>query len=498
MDRAINRIFLVGTLLMIALMGNLVWLQVFHAKALQHAPENHRLIAQQLRVKRGLIQGFDGSTIVGDAQRSGFYSRTYPQGPLAPQIVGYDSVRYGLTGIESSMNAYLSGADLGTQGLIDKVLGRHSPGANVRLTIVPAVQKVAQSALGSQVGAIVALDPSTGAIIVAASAPSYDPATIDTSFARLSKDAGAPLLSRVTQGLYPPGSSFKVVTATAALNLGKVTPTTSFDDTGTYAIDGGKVTNYHGEVFGTHDFTEALTDSVNTTFAKVGTLIGQQALIAQMRAYGFYQTPPLELPRGMVYPSGRFKGPHLLSAGAAMIPARRGLGRRRSGERAGHPAADGAGGRRRGRRRPGHEALPGAARHGALGRGAAARAAEPVDDRHHAGHRADPERHDAAGRERRHRLRRRPVGHPGGGQDRHGAARQQQRRLVHRLRAGRPSQDRRRGDHREHAVHRRRRGRAARGAGHQGGAGPARAAVSGGSAGQESMSRCGKLKARSF
>jgi peptidoglycan glycosyltransferase len=319
-DRAINRMFIVGTILMVALMGNLVWLQVFHAKALRNAPQNHRLIAQQLRVKRGLIQGFDGSTIAGDAHRSGFYSRTYPQGSLAPQIVGYDSVRYGLTGIESSMNAYLSGADLGTQGLIDKVLGRHSPGANVRLTIVPAMQKVAQSALGSQVGAIVALDPSTGAIIAAASAPSYNAATIDTSFARLSRNPDAPLLSRVTQGLYPPGSSFKVVTATAALNLGKVTPTTSFDDTGSYAIYGGKVTNYHGEVFGAHDFTQALTDSINTTFAKVGTLIGQQALIAQMRAYGFYQAPPLELPRGMVYPSGRFKGPRLLSTGAAMDP----------------------------------------------------------------------------------------------------------------------------------------------------------------------------------
>jgi peptidoglycan glycosyltransferase len=317
MNRAISRMFVVGTILMIALMANLVWLQVFHAKSLQSAPQNHRLIAQQLRVKRGLIQGFDGSTIAGDAQHSGFYSRTYSQGS---QIVGYDSVRYGLTGIESSMNAYLSGADLGTQGLIDRVLGRHSPGANVRLTIVPAVQKVAQTALGSQVGAIVALDPSTGAIIAAASAPSYNAATIDTSFARLSKSPDAPLLSRVTQGLYPPGSSFKVVTATAALNLGKVTPTTSFDDTGSYAIDGGKVTNYHGEVFGTHDFTQALTDSVNTTFAKVGTLIGQQALIAQMRAYGFYQTPPLELPRGMVYPSGRFKGPRLLSSSAAMNP----------------------------------------------------------------------------------------------------------------------------------------------------------------------------------
>ena len=104
----------------------------------------------------------DGSTIAGDARRSGFYYRTYPQGPVAPQIVGYDSARYGQSGIEASLNGYLSGADAGTQGLIDRLLGRHTPGANVRLTIVPAVQKVAQSALGSQTGAIVALDPITG------------------------------------------------------------------------------------------------------------------------------------------------------------------------------------------------------------------------------------------------------------------------------------------------------------------------------------------------
>jgi len=104
-------------------------------------------------------------TIAGDAKRSGFYYRTYPQGPVAPQIVGYDSARYGQSGIEASLNGYLSGADAGTQGLIDRLLGRHTPGANVRLTIVPAVQKVAQSALGSQIGAIVALDPTTGAVI---------------------------------------------------------------------------------------------------------------------------------------------------------------------------------------------------------------------------------------------------------------------------------------------------------------------------------------------
>ena len=223
-------------------------------------------------------------------------------------MVGYDSVRYGQTGIESSLNGELSGAKSSTQGLLDRLLGRHRPGANVELTIVPAVQKVAQSALGAQLGAIVALDPTTGAIIAAASAPSYNPATIDVSFASLAKNPDAPLLSRGTQALYPPGSSFKVVTATAALNLGKVTPSTPFDDSGVYDIYGGKVTNYHGEVYGAHDFTKALTDSINTTFAKVGTLVGQAALIDQMVHYGFYQTPPLELPPGMVYPSGRYSG----------------------------------------------------------------------------------------------------------------------------------------------------------------------------------------------
>jgi peptidoglycan glycosyltransferase len=310
--------FIVGAVLMVALMLNLTWIQVFHAKGLQTATANHRQVAEQLRVRRGLIRGFDGSTIAGDAKRAGFYYRTYPQGAVAPQIVGFDSVRFGLSGVESSMNDYLSGSKTGAQGFVDRLLGRRQAGANVRLTIVPAVQKVAQSALGSQLGAIVALDPTTGAVIAAASSPSYDPAHVDATWRALNKDPNAPLLSRSTQGLYPPGSSFKVVTATAALNLAKVTPTTMFNDTGTYDVYGGKVTNYHGEVFGANDFTQALTYSINTTFAKVGNLIGQTALIEQMKAYGFYQTPPLELPPGLALPSGRYLGPKLLSPTAPM------------------------------------------------------------------------------------------------------------------------------------------------------------------------------------
>ena len=303
MNKAISRLFVVGVVLMVALMANLVWIQIIRAHALQHAPENHRLLAQEMRVKRGQ-----------------YYVRAYPSVPVAPQVVGYDSVRYGLSGIERSMNDYLDGSKSGPSGLVDDLLGRRKVGADVRLTIVPAVQQVAQQSLGSQVGAIVALDPRTGAIIASASAPSYDPAHIDATWKALRSDPKAPLLSRPTQGLYPPGSSFKVVTATAALNLGKVTPTTEFNDTGTYQIYGGKVTNYHGEVFGPNDFTDALTHSINTTFAKVGTLIGQAALVAQMKAYGFYQVPPVELPPGMALPSGRYRGASLLGESAPMNP----------------------------------------------------------------------------------------------------------------------------------------------------------------------------------
>ena len=151
-------------------------------------------------------------------RRSGYYYRDYPQGTLAPQLLGYDSVRYGRSGIEEQLNDVLTGqsTDLGVQSWVDRLLGRRPKGADVKLTLVPAVQKVAQKALGGQKGAIVVLDPKTGALIASASAPTYDPANLEDDWARLSQDPGAPLLNRPTQGLYPPGSAFKVVTAAAA------------------------------------------------------------------------------------------------------------------------------------------------------------------------------------------------------------------------------------------------------------------------------------------
>ncbi len=322
MNKAMARIFIVGVILFVALIVNLTWIMAGRAQWFADRPENKRGIAKEMKIKRGDILGFDGSTIAGSLRRSGYYYRDYPQGTLAPQLVGYDSVRYGRSGIEAQLNDQLTGqsTDLGVQSWIDRLLGRKPKGASVQLTLVPAVQKEAQKALGGQKGAIVVLDPKTGALIASASAPTYDPAKLEHDWARLSKDPGAPLLDRPTQGLYPPGSAFKVVTATSGLENGKVTPTTKFVDTGTYVVFGGKVTNYGGAVFGPNDFTTALTYSIDTTFGKVGNLLGRSRLIASMQQFGFYQTPPLPLPAGEVVPSGRYGKNGLLPPGAFMDP----------------------------------------------------------------------------------------------------------------------------------------------------------------------------------
>jgi peptidoglycan glycosyltransferase len=321
-NRSMGKVFIVTVVLFVALIVNLTWIMAGRAQWYQDRPENKRSIAKEMKIKRGDILGYDGAVIAGTDRRSGYYYRDYPNGTIAPQLIGYDSVRYGRSGIEAQLNDVLTGqaSDLGVQNWVDKMLGRRPKGADVKLTLVTRVQKAAQQQLRGKKGAIVVLDPKTGALIASASAPTYDPANLEDRWTPLSKDASAPLLNRPTQGLYVPGSAFKVVTGSAGLDTGKVTPDSDFIDTGTYVVFGGKVTNYGGAIYGPNTFTEAMTLSINTTFAKVGNRLGKKRLIAGAERYGFYQTPPLELPAGEVLPSGRYGKNGLLSPGAFMDP----------------------------------------------------------------------------------------------------------------------------------------------------------------------------------
>jgi peptidoglycan glycosyltransferase len=138
-----------------------------------------------------------------------------------------------------------------------------------------------------------------------ASTPSYNLARVSTNFDAIRTQAGAPLLNRATAGRYPPGSTFKAVTADEALESGLYTPESTFDDTGSYVVHGQTIRNFGGETFGNNTLSDALTFSINTTFAKVGTALGAQRLGGAMNRLGFGTRPPIDLPQGEVLPSRR-------------------------------------------------------------------------------------------------------------------------------------------------------------------------------------------------
>ena len=149
MNRAMSKVFIITVVLFVALVVNLT---VDHGRAravVPGPPENKRSIAKEMKIKRGDILGYDGTVIAGTERRSGYYYRDYPSGTIAPQLIGYDSVQYGRSGAEAQYNDVLTGqsTDLGVQNWVDKLLGRRPKGADLKLTLVPGVQKVAQQQL---------------------------------------------------------------------------------------------------------------------------------------------------------------------------------------------------------------------------------------------------------------------------------------------------------------------------------------------------------------
>ena len=155
-------------------------------------------------------------------QEGQYFLREYPQGDLTSPWLGYNSLQYGRAGVERVYNEELSGQSglLGITSYWDQILGKTHRGADLKLTIDMAVQRAAAEALGDRKGAVVALDPRTGAVLAMVSYPRYDPNELDADWKDLNSDPDKPLLNRAIQGLYPPGSVFKIIVAAAALQTG--------------------------------------------------------------------------------------------------------------------------------------------------------------------------------------------------------------------------------------------------------------------------------------
>jgi peptidoglycan glycosyltransferase len=317
MNRAILRLSLFCLALFVLLLANINWVQAFKAPSLADKPGNIRVFDQQFQYKRGSIvaAGDGGNTQIAESRLAkggnGTYQRYYPAGPVYAPVTGYDSV-YSKTGIEQAENKELSGTDprLEVHNLISLITGKPKLGATVSLTISPRAQQAAYQALatdGGHQGAVVAIDPSTGAILALVSYPTFNPnayATLSgTKLNQVSKreesDPTQPLLNRALDATFPPGSSFKIVTSSAAFSTRKVAgPNTPIPAPNTLPIGNGHVlVNDNNEICGNGNppIIQAFWLSCNTAFGKLGIKLSGAVLRQYADAFGV-NNPNLKIP----------------------------------------------------------------------------------------------------------------------------------------------------------------------------------------------------------
>ncbi len=307
----ILRLYAFFLLLFAVLVGGTSWWSVFRASSLRDNPRNARTLLQELRIKRGLILAADGKTVLARSVPAPgrTFGRRYPIPALFAQAVGYADVAQGeRVGLERSRDAALSGTANELGSIFTQLSGKQRQGDSVVTTLDPAAQKVALDQLAGRKGAVVALDPRTGAVKVMASVPGFDPNHLPD--ARAQAVEGSPLLNRATQAHYPPGSTFKVVTAAAALDSGRFTPSAVLYGHSPITVSGVPLANDAGEQFGAIDLTTALTKSVNTVWAQVALQLGRGTLAKYMKRFGFYSQPPLDYPSSQLAVSrvSSFKG----------------------------------------------------------------------------------------------------------------------------------------------------------------------------------------------
>ena len=296
---------------------------VFQASSLRNNPLNARSLLEQQRIDRGKIFAANGTVLARSVRTresrgsEAVYQRLYPTGEEFAHAIGYYYIDLGRTGLERYRNAALSG-ETGTnlQSVLDQLQGKKRQGNDVYTTLNPGAQQVANTALGGHEGAVVALEPRTGAVEVMASTPSFNPNALSStrSYERLAKSAsGKPLVNRATQFGYAPGSTFKVVTATAAIDSGKYTPESTVDGRNGVPISGVPLANDDNESFGQITLTQALAKSVNTVWAQVAEHVGKPTLARYMRRFGFGRKPQLDYPAEEMSASGPYSGTRLIS-----------------------------------------------------------------------------------------------------------------------------------------------------------------------------------------
>jgi peptidoglycan glycosyltransferase len=308
--RPILRLFATFVLLFAVLVVWTTRWSVLEAKDLRDNALNKRPLFAQLHVKRGAIKAADGATLARSVRgQRDTYRRVYPTGALFGHPVGYANLALQqLSGIERYRNDELSGQGNELESLADQLQGKRQEGDAVVTTLDPEAQQIATEQLEAtgSAGSVVALDPRTGAVKVMASVPGYDPNQLDDpgTYRALNNDPAAPLLDRATQGGYVPGSTFKVLTAAAALDSGEFTPDSVLNGDSPQDVSGVPMANDENVSYGDIPLSEAMRFSVNTVFGQIGETLGKDTMGDYMRRFGFYGKPPLDYPDDEMIASG--------------------------------------------------------------------------------------------------------------------------------------------------------------------------------------------------
>ncbi|MDF2635665.1 MAG: Peptidoglycan glycosyltransferase [Pelosinus sp.] len=279
--------------LLVILFIYLSYIQVVQSEFLLTHPLNRRTIEAAHTTQYGMILDRNDEKLAYSKKEGDIFKRKYPYAAIAAQVVGYDSVTYGRSGMESAFNGDLTGnsTSVAHLGAISHVLGKKA-GNNVTLTLDINVQETAYKALGNHKGAIVAINPKTGAILAMVSKPSFDPNMIDQQWKNISTDENSPLLNRVTQGLYPPGSTIKVMIAEAALKE-KITDLkrTIFCEASLKIPPDYILQESHLEAYGNINLEKALAVSSNVFFGTLSLELGRNRMANTFERFGFNKYP---------------------------------------------------------------------------------------------------------------------------------------------------------------------------------------------------------------
>lgn len=298
MNKEFKRMIRVFTVVCILFVGLIVYLscfQVFTAPAIKSNSYNKRLWIDEENILRGMIIDRNGKILVYSEKTEESSTRHYNYGSLYGHIIGYSYREYGKAGLEASYNnELLNLKENTTLNELKKIIEPNSEGNTLKLTIDHGIQEKANSLLKGKKGSIVVMNPKTGDIYAMVSQPNFNPSTLREDWKTIVEDPDSPFLNRATNGLYAPGSTFKVITAVASLESSNIDR--NYKCTGSTKIDGYILKDYGGKAHGNLNLEEALVKSCNSYFANMGLQVGKEKMGEVSEKFMLNKSVPFDLP----------------------------------------------------------------------------------------------------------------------------------------------------------------------------------------------------------